>query len=169
MDLLLHKFYIGDIIGSMLQPTEGSPQSEWIYAYSRNQTLLNMTPEQLMKKSDLKIYYMQMDSTQKCMPVGGPIGYDIFMIYTFINMVGYGEDAGFLKTWLRKEGSQRMLDIDFSEDLVVLGSSGDGIWSHITSKIYVLFDCLSDLSFLLILVLISSKVLLHSLARMQTK
>ena len=103
------------------------------------------------------------------MPVGGPIGYDTFMIYTFINMVGYGEDAGYLKTLLRKEGSQNMLDVDFGEDLVVLGSSGDGIWSHITSKIYVLFDCLSDLSFLLILVLISSKVLLHSLARMQTK
>ena len=62
-----------------------------------------------------------------------------------------------------------MLDVDFGEDLVVLGSSGDGIWSHITSKIYIVFDCLSDLSFMLILVLISSKVFLHSLARMQTK
>ena len=119
-----------------------------------------------MKKTDLKVYYMQMDSTQKCMPVGGPIGYDTFMIYTFINLVGYGEDAGYMKTWLRKEGSEYMLDVDFGEDLVVLGSSGDGIWSHITSKISVIFDCFSDLSFLLILVLIASKIFLHSLARM---
>ena len=42
-------------------------------------------------------------SVQYCMPAGGPLAFDTFMIYTFINLVGYGEDAGFLKTWLREE------------------------------------------------------------------
>ena len=66
------------------------------------------------------------------MPVGGPIGYDTFMIYTFISLIGYGKNAGYLKTWLR--GEETMIDIDFGEDLSALGSSGDGLWGHAKCK-----------------------------------
>ena len=62
-----------------------------------------------------------------------------------------------------------MIEIDFSEDLSMLGSRGDGIYGHIIGKFYVLVDCLTDLLYLLPLVLITSKVLLHSIALLQTK
>ena len=45
-NLFSHNFYIGEIVGSIFQPTE-TPSTEWIYAYSRNETLLNMSTEQL--------------------------------------------------------------------------------------------------------------------------
>ena len=62
-----------------------------------------------------------------------------------------------------------MLEIDFREDLSRLGSSGDGIWSHTKHKMFLLFETLCDLGYLLLLVVIACKVLLHSLARIQTK
>lgn len=113
------------------------------------------------------MYYLQVDSSQRCMPVGGPIGYDTFMIYTFISLIGYGENAGHLKTWLR--GDDSMIDINFGEDLSALGSSGDGLWGHAKSKLYLLIDTMIELTYMLLLVLISCKVLLHSMARIQTK
>ena len=103
------------------------------------------------------------------MPVGGPIGYDTFMVYTFISLVGYGQDAGYLKTWLRNDDSPNMLEIDFGVDLSILGSTGDGLWGHAKYKIYLLIDCLAELTYMLLLVLIACKVFFHSLARIQTK
>ena len=102
------------------------------------------------------------------MPVGGPIGYDTFAVYTFISLIGYGQDAGYLKTWLRG-AAENMLEVDFSVDLGNLGSSGDGLWGHAKRKMYLLTDCLTELAYMLLLVLISGKVFIHSLARMQTK
>lgn len=49
-----------------------------------------MSADELRQVTDLKMSYLQLDSTTKCMPVGGPLGYDSFMIYTFIGLVGYG-------------------------------------------------------------------------------
>ena len=54
-----------------------------------------------------------MESSEYCMPTGGPLAFDTYMIYTFINLVGYGESSGFLKTWLREE-DQNMIQVDFS-------------------------------------------------------
>ena len=42
-DLILHNFYIFDTIDLLLRPLEPR-QNQWIYAYSKNETLLNMTP-----------------------------------------------------------------------------------------------------------------------------
>jgi len=107
-----------------------------------------------------------MENFHKCMPLGGPLGYDTSFSYTFINLFGYGK-TGFLRTILRDE--DRVLEIDFNEDLSRLGSSGDGIWSHSKHKIFLLYYTLCDLSYMLFFVMISCKVLLHSLARLQTK
>ena len=107
-----------------------------------------------------------MENFHKCMPLGGPLGYDTSFSYTFINLFGYGK-TGFLRTILRDE--DRVLEIDFNEDLSRLGSSGDGIWSHSKHKIFLLYYTLCDLGYMLFFVMISCKVLLHSLARLQTK
>ena len=62
VNLFAHNFYISELVGSILQPTD-SPTTEWLYAYSRNQTLLNMSTEELRQQKDLKLYYLQVDST----------------------------------------------------------------------------------------------------------
>lgn len=101
------------------------------------------------------------------MPVGGSLGYDTFLTYSFVNMFGYGTDAGYLRTMLREDSS--MLEVDLSEDFKQLGSSGEGIWGHVKNKLYILFYTLSDLAYMALLVLATCKVFLHSLARIQTK
>ena len=103
------------------------------------------------------------------MPVGGPISYDTFMVYTFISLIGYGQDAGYLRTSLRDIDDEKMLDIDFGTDLGALGSKGDGLWGHAKCKMYLLIDCIVELSYMLLLVVIAGKVFFHSLARIQTK
>lgn len=125
-----------------------------------------MSVDELRQIKDLKLHYVQMETYHKCMPLGGPLGYDTSFFYTFVNLFGYGQ-TGFLRTILRDEES--MLEIDFKEDLSRLGSSGDGIWSHTKHKIYLLYETLRDLSCMLFLVVITCKVFLHSLARLQTK
>ena len=122
-----------------------------------------MTTEQLRREEDLKLYYLQVDSSQRCMPVGGPISYDTFIVYTFISLIGYGQDAGYLRTSLR--GDESMLDIDFGADLGALGSRGDGLWGHAKCKMYLLIDCIVELSYMLLLIVIAGKVFFHSLAR----
>lgn len=46
VNLFAHNFYMSELVGSILQPTE-SPTTEWLYAYSRNQTLLEMSTDEL--------------------------------------------------------------------------------------------------------------------------
>lgn len=101
------------------------------------------------------------------MPFGGSLGYDTFMIYTFVNMFGFGENKGYLRTILREEES--MLEVDLDKDFQRFGSSGEGIWGHLKHKLYILVGTLLDLAFMSLLVLATCKVFLHSLARIQTK
>lgn len=138
-----------------------------MYVYSRNQTLLEIPLDELRQIEGLKVSYVQIASSHKCMPVGGSLGYDTFMTYTFVNMFGYGNDSGYLRTILREDSS--MLEIDLGEDFKFLGSSGEGIWGHTKNKLYILFSTLTDLAYMALLVLATCKVLLHSLARIQTK
>ena len=166
LDLFVQNFYIGELVGSLLHSAE-LPEVEWIYAYSRNETLLNLPISELKQIKDLKMYYLQLDSQTKCMPVGGPLGYDTFMVYMFINLVGYGQNAGYLKTWFRDEEST--LEIDFKNELAAFGSRGDGLWGHAKCKAYMIFDCLYELTQMLLLILVSCKILVHSLTRIQTK
>ena len=164
--MFLHNFYLGELLGSLFQPTD-SPETEWVYAYSRNETLLSMSVAELREIEGLKMYYLQLDSSQRCMPVGGPLGYDTFSVYTFVNLAGYGSNGGYLKTWLRDE--DRMLEIDFKEDLNSLGSSGDGLWGHAKSKAYLIMDTVYELTQMLLLILITAKIFLHSVSKLQTK
>ena len=55
------------------------------------------------------------------MPVGGPISYDSFVTYLFINMVGYGHaDAGYLSSYLRtpKNTPNAPLFVDLNIDFL---------------------------------------------------
>ena len=61
-----------------------------------------MSVKELCQVKDLKLYYVQMESFQKCMPQGGPLGYDTSFSYTFVNLFGYG-NTGFVRTILRDE------------------------------------------------------------------
>jgi len=49
-----------------------------------------MSVEELRQIENLTIFYIQLESFHKCMPVGGSLGYDTFLSYTFINLLGYG-------------------------------------------------------------------------------
>ena len=157
---------MSELIGSVLYNAQ-VPEVEFIYAYSRNETLVNLSISELKEIKDLKLYYMQMDSQTKCMPVGGALGYDTFMTYMFVNLIGYGQNAGFMKTWFRDEKST--FEIDFNEDLNGLGSKGDGLWGHAKNKAYMIYECLKELAQMLLLVIISCKIFLHSVVRIQTK
>ena len=44
VNLFANNFYLGELIGNISHPTE-TPYTEWVYAYSRNQTLLNMSTD----------------------------------------------------------------------------------------------------------------------------
>lgn len=57
LDLLLQNFLSGDFFVSLLWPAT-YPESEWIYAYSRNQTLLEVPLEELQRMDDLRISYV---------------------------------------------------------------------------------------------------------------
>ena len=87
------------------------------------------------------------------MPLGGSLGYDTLLAYTYINLFGYGLKGGFLKSILRSE--ERVLEIDFKQDFSRLGSSGDGVWSHCMHKMQLLCETLRDLGYLLLLVVIT--------------
>lgn len=56
------------------------------YAFSYNQTLLNMDVSELMKIKDLRVKYIQVDSMNKCIPQDWFLGYDQFAVYTFLNL-----------------------------------------------------------------------------------
>mmetsp|Transcript_25114 Transcript_25114/g.33672 ORF Transcript_25114/g.33672 Transcript_25114/m.33672 type:complete len:207 (-) Transcript_25114:1635-2255(-) len=165
--MVMHNFYLTELIGGFLNPVQ-NPETEWIYAYSQNKTLLDMSLNDLKKVPDLKMHYLQLDSTHRCMPAGGALAFDTHMTYTFINLMGYGHQnsSGYLKSLLRDDDP---LEIDLATDFSKLGSRGDGIWGHFKSKAYLMFDCLCDLTYMMLLVLISCKVFIHAIAKIQTK
>ena len=49
-----------------------------------------MSVDELRQIKDLKLHYVQMETYHKCMPLGGPLGYDTSFFYTFVNLFGYG-------------------------------------------------------------------------------
>lgn len=102
------------------------------------------------------------------MPLGGALAYDTLLTYTFINFVGYGKDkTGYLSTMLRDESSSFF--VDFEKDFANLGAKGDGIWGHFVSKVYLIVECIGELTYLCLLVLIVCKVFIHSISKLQTK
>jgi len=97
------------------------------------------------------------------MPLGGALAYDTLLTYTFINFVGYGKDkSGYLSTILRDSP----LYVDFEKDLSNLGAKGDGIWGHFVSKVYLIVECIGELTYLCLLVLIVCKVFIHSISKL---
>lgn len=102
------------------------------------------------------------------MPLGGALAYDTLMTYTFINFIGYGgEKTGYLSTMLRERDVS--LYVDFEKDFSNLGAKGDGILGHFIGKIYLIVECLYELCYLYLLVIIACKVLIHSITKLQTK
>lgn len=102
------------------------------------------------------------------MPLGGALAYDTLLTYTFINFVGYGgEKDGYLSTMLRNRDVS--LYVDFQRDFSSLGARGDGILSHFIGKIFLIVETLYELCYLYLLVLIASKILVHSITKLQTK
>ena len=101
------------------------------------------------------------------MPAGGNLAYDTHTIYTFINLIGFGHsnNSGYLRTLLRDDP----LEVDFANDFKSQGAKGEGLWGHFKNKTYVLIDCLFDLAYIMLLVLITGKVLIHAVAKLQTK
>ena len=81
------------------------------------------------------------------MPVLGHLGYDTHVLYSLINMVGYGERTGYLSTILRGDNKGiRMFSVDFAKDLTTLGESGDGIFAHFKHKFNLMIDSLYELA-----------------------
>ena len=56
------------------------------YAFSYNQTLLDVNIQQL--QPEVRIKYIQLDSMNKCVPQDWFLGYDQFAVYTFLNLAG---------------------------------------------------------------------------------
>jgi hypothetical protein len=102
------------------------------------------------------------------MALGGAIAYDSLLAYTFIDMVGYGhENSGYLSTMLRDDES--FFGVDLQRDFAYLGAKGDGIFGHFKNKVYLIVDCMVDLAYLCMLVLITCKVMVHSISKLQTR
>lgn len=82
---------------------QASSALDYFYAYSKNETLLEMTPEELMNEKDLRVQYLQVDTKNRCIPMDWFIGYEAFTISTFIQLLGYGSQSagGTLSTILR--------------------------------------------------------------------
>jgi hypothetical protein len=72
---------------------------EIIYAYSFNKTLLEMPISELIKVKNIKARYLQIDSKNKCVPTDWYLGYDTFIIYTFLQL---GGNNGFLKFYFEE-------------------------------------------------------------------
>ena len=72
---------------------------EHLYAYSLNETLLDLPFDEIEKISGIKVQYLQVDSKSKCVPSRWFMGSDAFPIYTFINLIGYGPTSlgGYIK------------------------------------------------------------------------
>lgn len=164
--VFVNNFYCTAVLGGLLRPVV-YPETEWMYAYSQNETLLDMSLEELSEVENLKMYYLQLDSLHKCMPAGGNLAYDTHTIYTFIDLIGFGhgDSSGYLRTWFRDDP----LEVDFGEDFISMGGKGSGLWGHLKCKTYLFIDCLFDLGYIMLLVLITGKLIIHGAAKFQTK
>ena len=135
------------------------------YAYSLNETLLDMPIDQLKQIPDIKVRYLQVDTKNKCVPIDWFIGYDAFAVYSFINLIGFGPTSskGYLKTILRPHPNA--FKVDFANDFMDVGTSGSGLFAHFKVKFWLILEILYDLIILLCLVLASSKTFGHTLAK----
>ena len=72
---------------------------EHLYAYSLNETLLDLPLDEIEKIPGIKVQYLQVDSKSECVPKRWFMGSDAFPIYTFINLIGYGPTSlgGYMK------------------------------------------------------------------------
>jgi hypothetical protein len=135
------------------------PSRSHVYAYSRNQTLLEMSFDELREIPDLRTHYLQVDIQNKFVPVDWFLGYDTYVIYSFVNLVGFGPQKGYLKTLLRDEPFW----VDFEKDFI--GSSGQGLWRHFETKAWLLIDTLWSLMILMCCTVAIGKVFLYSLSK----
>ena len=162
----MNNFYLTAVLGGLLSPVDHA-ETEWVYAYSQNKTLLDMSLEELSQIEELKMFYLQLDSLHKCMPAGGNLAYDTHTIYSFIDLIGFGhqDSSGYLRSLFRSEP----LEIDFGTDLLTMGGKGNGLWGYFTCKFLLLIDCLFDLFYMMLMVLMAGKLLIHAVAKIQTK
>jgi len=71
-----------------------------IFSFSYNNLLLKLSFEDLRKKTDVKVHYMQIDNRHKCVPTDWYLGYETFAIYTFYQI---SEGIGYLKSSLTRD------------------------------------------------------------------
>ena len=135
------------------------------YAYSLNETLLDMPIEEVRQIPGIKVRYLQVDTKNKCVPIDWFIGYDAFSIYSFINLIGYGPTSskGYLKTILRPYPNA--FKVDFANDFTAVGTSGSGMLAHFQVKFWLMLEILYDLFLLMCLVMTTSKTFGHTLAK----
>jgi hypothetical protein len=126
------------------------------YAFSYNQTLLNLNAEQLMKEPNLRIKYMQVDSMNKCVPQDWFLGYDQFAVYTFHKLAGQIDgQAGYLKTYFRPGkkminllNNLEVLNVNYSSDFIGNLNQDDSHFymSYLWMRLRQLFSSLLDLA-----------------------
>jgi hypothetical protein len=124
-----------------------------------------MSIEELRKIPNLKVRYLQVDSKNKYVPADWFIGFDSFTIYSFVNLLGFGDTSvgGYLKPLMRSEKTSFM--IDFQNDFSQLGSTFDGLTQHLWLKLWLVFDSLWNLFIIMCCVVAICKVFLHSLSK----
>lgn len=59
-----------------------------IYAFSYNKDLLDLSAEDLVKRDDVRLKYIQMDIMNKCVPQDWFLGYDQFAVYALLKLTG---------------------------------------------------------------------------------
>ena len=135
------------------------------YAYSLNETLLDLPIEEVRKIPGLKVRYLQVDTKNKCVPIDWFIGYDAFSTYSFINLIGYGPTStkGYLKPILRAYPND--YKIDFANDFYDVGTQGAGFISHFRIKASLLISILYELFILMCLTVTVSKSMSHALSK----
>jgi hypothetical protein len=100
----------------------GKLMNDNTYAFSYNSSLLDLSVEDLLKLSDVRLSYVQVDSMNKCVPQDWFLGYDQFAVYTFHKLTGQIQgQAGYLKTNLRTGavnslGDHEALMVNYSQD-----------------------------------------------------
>ena len=136
------------------------------YAYSLNETLLDLPIEEVRKIPGIRVRYLQVDTKNKCVPNDWFIGYDAFSAYSFINLIGYGPTStkGFLKPILRDFPNDNK--VDFENDFHSVGTQGAGFFSHFRIKGRLLISILYDLFLLMCLVVTVSKSMSHTLSKL---
>lgn len=99
----------------------GKIMNDNTYAFSYDQTLLDLPSEELIRRN-IRLSYLQVDSMHKCVPQDWFLGYDQFAVYTFHKLGGQIKGkAGFLKTYFRQEAETSLRDreplmVEFDKD-----------------------------------------------------